>query len=237
VIADEVHIGGALGKFAVRELRGKSVVVLDDRTAYGQGLAVEFEKGVRSAGGQVFRREFVSDKATDFSSVLLNLKTSGADVVFFGGNEAVAGPLLRQMRQLGIEAPVLGGDSLCSDQLSRLAGSDQAVGQIACAHTGGVDDAAKDSVTEFTQRYRKRFNADPLPDAPYSYDAVNVLVAAMVRAGSTDPKTYLPVLAETQAHRGVTGMISFDPKGDAKNGALTICGISDGRMVQVGVVR
>jgi branched-chain amino acid transport system substrate-binding protein len=121
VVADDVHLGGTLGKYAVKELKGKSIAVIDDRTAYGQGVADEFEKGVKAAGGKTVGREFTNDKATDFTAILTSLKAKKPDIVFFGGMDAVAGPMMRQMKQLGINAKFMGGDGICSGELPKLA--------------------------------------------------------------------------------------------------------------------
>jgi branched-chain amino acid transport system substrate-binding protein len=114
MVADDVHLGGTLGKYAVNTLKGKTIAVIDDRTAYGQGVADEFEKGVKAAGGKVVGREFTNDKATDFTAILTSLKAKKPDVVFFGGMDAVAGPMMRQMKQLGINAKFMGGDGICT---------------------------------------------------------------------------------------------------------------------------
>ena len=121
VVADDVHLGGTLGRYAVKTLKGKSIAVIDDRTAYGQGVADEFVKAVKASGGKVAGREFTTDKATDFTAILTGLKGKKPDVVFFGGMDAVAGPMLRQMKQLGIEAKFMGGDGICSSELPKLA--------------------------------------------------------------------------------------------------------------------
>jgi len=132
VVADDVHLGGTLGKYAVKELKGKSIAVIDDRTAYGQGVADEFEKGVKGSGGTIVGREFTNDKATDFTAILTSLKAKKPDVVFFGGMDAVAGPMLRQMKQLGIEAKFVGGDGICSGELPKLAAGTMGDGQVVC---------------------------------------------------------------------------------------------------------
>jgi branched-chain amino acid transport system substrate-binding protein len=222
VVADDVHLGGTLGKYAVAQLKGKSIAVIDDRTAYGQGVADEFEKGVKAAGGKTVGREFTNDKATDFTAILTSLKAKKPDIVFFGGMDAVAGPMLRQMKQLGIEAKFMGGDGICSGELPKLAAGTMADGQVVCAEAGGVEGAGKKSMDEFYAAYKKRFNLDVQVYAPYVYDAIHVMAAAMVKAGSSDPAKYLPVLAKTAGHKGVTGTIAFDEKGDIKNGALTL---------------
>ncbi|MDZ7856771.1 branched-chain amino acid ABC transporter substrate-binding protein [Sphaerotilus sp.] len=237
VVADDVHLGGTLGRYAAKELKGKSIAVIDDRTAYGQGVADEFEKGVKAAGGKTVAREFTNDKATDFTAILTNLKAKKPDIVFFGGMDAVAGPMIRQMKQLGIKAKFMGGDGICSGELPKLSGGAMDDGQVVCAEAGGVEGEQKKGMEEFKARFKTKFNADVQIYAPYVYDALNVMVAAMEKAGSSDPAKYLPVLAKTSGYKGVTGNISFDEKGDVKNGALTMFTYKGGNREQIAVVR
>jgi branched-chain amino acid transport system substrate-binding protein len=237
VVADDVHLGGTLGKYAVNQVKGKNIVVIDDRTAYGQGVADEFEKGVKAAGGKIAGREFTNDKATDFTAILTSLKAKNPDVVFFGGMDAVAGPMLRQMKQLGINAKFMGGDGICSGELPKLAAGTMGDGQVICAEAGGVEGEAKKSMDDFKAAFKKKFNADVQIYAPYVYDSVNVMVAAMQKAGSPEPAKYLPVLAKTDGYKGVTGTIGFDEKGDIKNGALTLFTYKGGAREQIAVVR
>ncbi|MFO1268459.1 MAG: branched-chain amino acid ABC transporter substrate-binding protein [Rubrivivax sp.] len=237
VVADDVHLGGTLGRYAVEQLKGKSIAVIDDRTAYGQGVADEFEKGVKGKGGKIIGREFTTDKATDFTAILTKIKASKPDVVFFGGMNAVAGPMLRQMKQLGINAKFMGGDGICTADLPELSQGSMADGQVICAEAGGVEGAQKDAMTKFYADYKAKFGIDVQIYAPYVYDAVNVMVDAMVKAKSADPKVYLPVLAKTTGYKGVTGIISFDNKGDIKNGALTLYTYKGGKRDQIAVVR
>jgi branched-chain amino acid transport system substrate-binding protein len=236
-VADDVHLGGTLGRYAVKDLKGKSIAVIDDRTAYGQGVADEFEKGVKGAGGKTVGREFTNDKATDFTAILTSLKAKKPDIVFFGGMDAVAGPMMRQMKQLGIDAKFMGGDGICTGELPKLAAGTMGDGQVVCAEAGGVEGAAKKSMDDFYAAFKKKYNADVQVYAPYVYDATNILVAAMVKAGSSDPAKYLPVLAKTAGYKGVTGTISFDEKGDVKNGALTLYTYKGGKREQIAVVR
>ena len=237
VVADDVHLGGTLGKYAVNQLKGKSIAVVDDRTAYGQGVADEFEKGVKAAGGKVVGREFTNDKATDFTAILTSLKAKKPDVVFFGGMDAVAGPMLRQMKQLGISAKFMGGDGICTGELPKLAAGSMGDGQVVCAEAGGVEGEAKKSMEDFGKKFKAKFNADVQLYAPYVYDAVNVMVAAMQKANSTEPAKFLPVLAATEGYKGVTGTIAFDQKGDIKNGALTLYTYKAAKRDQLAVVR
>ncbi|BAL96251.1 branched-chain amino acid ABC transporter substrate-binding protein [Rubrivivax gelatinosus] len=237
VVADDVHLGGTLGKYAVTTLKGKNIAVIDDRTAYGQGVAEEFAKGVKAAGGNVVGREFTNDKATDFTAILTGLKSKKPDVIFFGGMDAVAGPMLRQMKQLGIDAKFMGGDGICSSELPKLAAGTMADSQVYCAEAGGVDGPGKVKLEQFKTAFKKKFNADVQIYAPYVYDATMVMADAMVKAGSADPAKYLPVLAKTTGYEGVTGTISFDEKGDIKNGALTLYTYKGGARQQIAVVR
>ena len=237
LVADDVHLGGTLGRYAVEQLKGKSIAVIDDRTAYGQGVADEFEKGVKGKGSSIVKREFTNDKATDFTAILTNIKAAKPDVVFFGGMDAVAGPMIRQMKQLGINAKFMGGDGICSGELPKLAAGTMADGQVVCAEAGGVEGEQKAGMEKFRADFKKKFNADVQVYAPYVYDATMVMVDAMVKAGSADPAKYLPVLAKTSGYKGVTGTISFDEKGDVKNGALTLYTYKGGNRDQIAVVR
>jgi branched-chain amino acid transport system substrate-binding protein len=231
VVADDVHLG-----YAVNDLKAKTVAVIDDRTAYGQGVADEFEKGVKAAGGTIVAREFTHDKATDFTAILTSIKGKRPDVVFYGGMDAVAGPMLRQMKALGINAKFMGGDGICSGELPKLAAGSMNDGQVVCAEAGGVDGEFKQGMEDFKAAFKKKFGADVQIYAPYVYDAVNTMVAAMVKAGSSDPAKYLPELKQI-VHKGVTGTIAFDEKGDIKNGALTLYTYKGGKREQIAVVR
>ena len=237
LVADDTHLGGTLGRYAVKDLKGKAIAVIDDRTAYGQGVAEEFAKAVVAAGGKVVAKEFTTDKATDFNSILTTIKGKKADVVFFGGMDAVAGPMLRQMKSLGINAKFLGGDGICSTELVKLGGDAISDNQVFCAEAGGVEGKAKEGMDKFKAAYKAKFGSDVQVYAPYVYDSVKVMVAAMVKAGSADPAKYLPTLAATKDYAGVTGPITFDAKGDIKNGALTLKTVKGGKLVELAVIR
>ncbi len=237
VVADDVHLGSTLGKYGVKELKGKTFAVIDDRTAYGQGVAEEFTKAVKASGGTIAETQFTTDKATDFTAILTQIKAKKPDIIFFGGMDAVAGPMIRQMKQLGINAKFMGGDGICSAGLPKLAGGAMADGQVVCAEAGGVEGTQKAGMEKFYADYKKKFGIDVQVYAPYVYDATMVMAAAMVKAGSADPKVYLPVLAKTDGYKGVTGIISFDEKGDVKNGALTLFTYKGDKRDQIAVVR
>lgn len=236
VVADDVHLGSTLGKYAVQTLNGKNVAVIDDRTAYGQGVADEFEKAVTAAGGVIVGREFTNDKATDFNAILTTLKARKPDVIFFGGMDAVAGPMLRQMKQLGINAKFMGGDGICSAQLSVLAEGSMADDQVYCAKAGGINPEDVAGMEKFQADFKAKFGMDVQLYAPYVYDALNAMVQAMKEANSTDPAVYLPALKAIN-YKGVTGPIAFDEKGDIKNGALTLITYRGGERHELAVIR
>lgn len=236
VVANDAQLGGVMGRYAVKDLKAKSIAIIDDRTAYGQGVADEFEKSVKAAGGKVVGREFTNDKATDFNAILTKLKGAKPDVVFYGGMDAVAGPMLRQMKQLGINAKFMGGDGICSSELIKLAGDGMADGQVICAEAGGVSPGKAAALDAWKASFKTRTGVDVQIYAPYVYDATMVMATAMQNANSADPKKYLPALAKV-SYDGVTGKIAFDPKGDILNGALTFYTYKGGKREMMMVVR
>ena len=228
VVANDGQLGGALGRYAAAVLKAKNVAIIDDRTAYGQGVADEFGKSARGAGVKVVATQFTTDKATDFNAILTAIKAKKPDLVFFGGMDAVAGPMLRQMKQLGIHVPFMGGDGICSEGLAALAGDAMANGQVICAEAGGVEDAGRKALDDFKEAYKKKYGIEVQTYAPYAYDAVMTMADAMRKAGSWHPDKYLPELAKIQ-HKGVTGEIAFDAKGDMRQGTLTLYTYSQGK--------
>ena len=224
-IANDEQLGAALARYAMQNVKAKRIAVIDDRTAYGKGLADEFIKNVKRGGAatgtSIVSTQFTNDKATDFSAILTAIKATKPDMVFFGGMDAVAGPMLRQMKQLAIPLKFMGGDGMCSDSVPRLAGDAMSDGQVICAEAGGVEPAQEKGMADFRVAYREKYGIDVQTYAPYAYDALMTMVEAMQKAGSPDPAKYLPVLAKI-THKGVTGNITFDARGDVQDGVLTI---------------
>lgn len=236
MVADDAQLGGTLGRYAVQTLNAKTIAVIDDRTAYGQGVASEFEKAAKAAGATIAKREFTSDKATDFTAILTGIKAVKPDVIFYGGMDAVAGPMLRQMKQLGIQAKFVGGDGVCTAELPKLASGQLSDDQVICAIAGGVDAAQRPAFDNFKADFKKKFGTEVQIYSPYTYDATKVMVEAMVKAGSADPAKYLPTLQKIN-YPGVTGTVAFDDKGDIRNGALTLYTFKGGQRQELGVVR
>lgn len=223
LMTNDAQQGSVLGNFAVNKLGAKKIAIIDDRTAYGQGLADEVEKAVKAAGGEVVAREYTSDRATDFMAILTSIKSKSPDLVFFGGMDPQAAPMLKQMKQLGMNAKFLGGDGAQTPQFITLAGAD-AEGALA-SNPGlplNVMPGGQAFKAKFEAKYGKIQNY-----SPYAYDAVYVLVEAMKRANSTEPAKYLAEMPKTD-FQGVTGHIRFDAKGDISGGAVTVYQVKDG---------
>ena len=236
VVANDIQLGRALGHYAVKDMGVKRVAVIDDRTAYGQGLAAEFAKGLQQQGAQVVAKEFTHDKATDFNAILTKIRATRPDLVFFGGMSAVAGPMLRQMKQLGMNVKMMGGDGICSDEIHKLSGGAMLDNQVFCAEAGGVDAAGRAGLDKFRADYKKRFGIDVQINAPYAYDAVMTMADAMVKAGATAPAAYLPTLARTR-YKGVTGPIAFDAHGDIRDGTITLYTFKGGKRTVLAVTK
>lgn len=238
VVANDNKVGSALGRYAVMNLKAKRVAVIDDRTAFGQGLADEFAKAVKAApgGATIVTRQFTNDKATDFNAILTQVKSENVDLVFFGGMDAVAGPMLKQMKALGLDVRFVAGDGVCSEKLPQLAGDALVNDKLTCAVAGGVSGAQEKQLTDFVDRYKKKFNLDVQTYAPYAYDAVMVLATAMQNAKSSDPEKYIPEIAKIK-YQGVTGTIMFDQYGDLSNAALTLYTYRNGKKTKLEVLR
>ena len=239
LVANDNKVGSTLGRYAVGTLNAKRIAVIDDRTAFGQGLADEFVKGIRASGGkaQIVSRQFTSDKATDFNAILTQVKGNKPDLIFYGGMDAVAGPMLQQMKALGLDTRFMAGDGVCSEKLPRLAGAGLGENRVTCAIAGGVTGAVQEKTyDDFLVRYKKTFGYELDTYAGYAYDAVMVMATAMQQAQSSDPAKFLPVMANIR-HTGVTGNISFDAYGDLNNPAMTIYTFRGGKKVKLEVVR
>lgn len=237
VVANDSQLGGALGKYAIETLKAKQLAVIDDRSAYGQGVAEQFIKGAKANSPKVqVMQQYTNDKATDFNAILTAIKGRKPDVVFFGGMDNVGGPMMRQMKQLGLNAKFMGGDGICTTEMAKLAGSGMSDDQVVCAEAGGVTGEKEKGMADFRDRYKKRFNLDVQLYAPYVYDAVMVMATAMQKADSAEPAKYLPVLAKTQ-YDGVTGPIAFDSRGDLKDAALTLYTYRGGKKEKIAVVK
>jgi branched-chain amino acid transport system substrate-binding protein len=233
LVATDAQQGPALANYVVNTLKAKTVAIIDDSTQYGKGLADEFEKTVKAAGVKVVNREASNNKATDFKAILTKIKGSKPDVIMYGGMDATGGPLTKQAAELGIKAKVVGGDGMCTEKLAELAG--EAVVNVTCSEAGmALSKMAQGA--DFQKRYKERFNTDVQIYAPFTYDAVYVLVDSMKRANSTDPAKILAVMPDTKM-QGLVGNIAFDNKGDMKEGVITLYDFKDKKKNVLDVIK
>ncbi len=224
-MTSDTQQGTVMGKFVVETLKAKKIAIIDDRTAYGQGLADEFEKAVKANGGEVVKREFTTDKATDFAAILTTLKATNPDVVFYGGADAQSAPMAKQMKRLGLKAPLVSGEMTKTPTFLKLAGK-EAEGSIASLAGLPLDQMPKGK--DYETRYKARFNADVATYSPYGYDATRVVIEAMKKANSVEPSKYLPELAKIE-YAGVTSSSwAYDDKGDLKDGGITVYKVENG---------
>jgi len=210
--------GQVAGSYALNTLKAQRIAVIDDRTAFGQGLADQFVKSIEAGGAKVVAREYVDDKTIDFSAVLTNIRSQHPDLIFFGGVDAQAAPLARRIKQLGLKAPLMGAGGFVSQTFLQLA---QNEGEGVIALEPGLAIAQMPGGKAFEQAYKERYKTAIELHAPFAYDGVGVLVAAIEKAGSTDPQKYLPVLRAI-SYPGVTGTIAFDAEGNLKQPSFTV---------------
>jgi branched-chain amino acid transport system substrate-binding protein len=225
VVAHDDQQGPTIARFSVENLKVKKVAVIDDSTAYGQGLADAFEKTAKSMGAEVVAREHTTDKDTDFKAILTKIKGRGPDLIMFGGIDPQAGPMVKQMGELGIKAKFIGGDGMQTPNFIKLAGPGA---EGAMASIPGLPKDKMPGGAAFLKKYKDKYNQDVELFAPMGYDAVMVFVDSMKRAGSSDPAKFLPEVGKTN-YQGVIGPIAFDDKGDLKNGPITIYVVKGGK--------
>jgi branched-chain amino acid transport system substrate-binding protein len=217
--------GNYAGEYAAKVLKAKRIAVIDDRTAFGQGLADEFIKSLAAQGIQPVAREYVDDKTVDFSAVLTTLRSKNADLIFFGGVDSQAAPLSRRIKQLGMNTQLMGAGGFVSQTFLTLA---QKEGEGVVALEPGLPLEQMPGGKAFEQAYRDRYKTHIELHAPFAYDATRVLIAAMEQAGSADPADYLPAL-RTLHYQGVTGTIAFDSQGNLQQPSFTLYRVVDGK--------
>lgn len=223
--------GPAIASYLASEYKPKLVAIIDDATAYGEGLGNEVEKTLTAAGVKVLPREKGSKDTRDWKAVLTKVKGKKPDAIFYGGMDATAGPLLKQGRELGVKVVFAFGDGACTNTMKDLAG-DAAEGFV-CSQAGIPVQAAS---AKFLADYKAKFNAEPIQYSPFTYDSTHVLIAAMQKANSADPAKYLPELAKI-SHDGASGKIEFDEKGDRKNAEMTIFMMKSGKIEPLAIIK
>ena len=223
VVATDAQQGPALAKYMLAH-GGKNVAVLDDATQYGKGLADQVASSITAGGAAVVSREAATDKTTDFKAVLTEIKAKNPDYVFWGGMDDTAATLVKQMRELGMTAKLVGADGACTDKFIELSG--EAGKGVICSQAGmPLSQMAKGA--QFNTDYEKAFPGQKVQIySPFSYDATFAIVAAMKLANSTDPEAIAAAMPKV-SFDGLIGNIAFDDKGDIKGGVISIFEVKD----------
>jgi branched-chain amino acid transport system substrate-binding protein len=233
MLANDSFLGQAMSRYAANELHVRQVAVIDDRTAYGQGLADVFVDDFTRAGRMVVAREYITDKAFDFGAPLTLFKGTTAEAIFFGGVDVQGGPMLKQMKKLNIGIPLLGGDALCSQEMGKLAGA-ALDGNLYCAD-GGRSLAKMPGGPAFAKRFEEKYGEPVQLYAPYAYDAMMAIYHAVSQQQSADSGKIVEGLHHV-AFEGVTGHIAFDDKGELATPAATISTFKGGSKVTLAEI-
>jgi branched-chain amino acid transport system substrate-binding protein len=233
LVTSDSQQGGVLGEYVVKDLKFRRFAIVDDRTAYGQGVAEEFAKAVKAAGGTIVAQEFTNDKAVDFRAILTHIKQSDADAIFYGGADTQAAPFLKQMRTLAVKGTLIGPDMIHSDELLKIAGP---AAEGALASSGGSPLDRMPGGKSYVERYKKRFGNEVELYSPYAYDGTMAVLNAMKKADSVDPHKYLPVLKATQMKGVTTNELAYDDRGDLKYGGVTVYKVTNGKWAALQTV-
>ncbi|MEZ0306673.1 MAG: branched-chain amino acid ABC transporter substrate-binding protein [Ramlibacter sp.] len=230
LLANDNALGAGLAFYAADGLKLKTVAIIDDRTAYGQGVAEVFKNTAKQKGMTVVDEQFTTDKAVDFMAILTAIKAKNPDAVFYGGMDPQAGPMLRQMEQLGLtKQKYFGGDGICTQDLIKQAAGAKTLENVICAE-GGASLAKMPGGDAWKKRYDAKYPGQFQVYSPYVYDAVFVLVDAMKRAKSVDPKVYTAEIGKTN-FKGITTTVQFESNGELKNPAMTLYTYKDGKKI------
>lgn len=233
VIATDAQQGPALARYAKNGLKAKTVAIVDDATAYGQGLADEFEKTAKAEGITVVSRDATNDKATDFRAILTKIKAARPDIIMYGGMDATGGPFAKQAQQLAIKSKIISGDGVCTDTLQKLAGD--ATDNVYCS-VAGLAVEKMPGGANFAKKFEERFKHPIVIYSPGAYDAVYVLVDAMKRANSTKKADILAAMPKTD-YNGTMGNIQFDQYGDMKGASVSLYKYVSGKQTLLDVVK
>jgi branched-chain amino acid transport system substrate-binding protein len=201
--------GAVAGAYLASKFKGKKVAIIDDKTPYGKGLADETRKAMNGKGLKETMSESINTGEKDYSALVSKIKQANVDVVYFGGLHTEAGLIIRQMRDQGVKAPLMGGDGIVSAEFVSIAGPGAEGTLMTFSPDPRKNPNAKDAVAKF-----KAKNIDPEAYTLYAYAAVQILKAAAEQAKTTDSKKIAEVMKQGKPFKTVIGDISFDKKGD-----------------------
>jgi branched-chain amino acid transport system substrate-binding protein len=201
--------GQVAGEYIAKHFKGKKIAVVHDKTTYGKGLADEMKKTINKAGMKEVLYEGINTGEKDFSALVSKIKQSGADLIYWGGLYTEGGLIVRQMRDQGVKAPLMGGDGITSDEFASVGGP----GVEGTLMTYGPDPRNKPDAKKVVEEFRaKKF--EPEAYTLYSYAGVQIIKQAAEAAKSLDPKKVAEKMHSGMQFKTVLGDISYDKKGD-----------------------
>jgi branched-chain amino acid transport system substrate-binding protein len=201
--------GAVAGQYIIKHFKGKKVAVVDDKTTYGKGLADETVKAMGKGGMKPVLREGINTGEKDYSALVSKIKASGADLVYWGGLQTEGGLIVRQMRDQGVKAPMMGGDGIATDEFATIGGP----GVEGTYMTYGPDPRNRPIAKKVVEEFRaKKF--EPEAYTLYSYAGVQVIQQAANAAKSLDPKKVAEKMHSGMHFKTVIGDLSYDKKGD-----------------------
>jgi branched-chain amino acid transport system substrate-binding protein len=217
--------------YAIKQLGAKRIFIIDDKTTYGKGLADEFEKEARRQNLEVLGHEGITQGDKDFTPLLTKIKPLTPDLIYFGGIYPEGSLLVNQARSLGIPSTFMGGDGLATPTFIQLATAEIAEGTYATMV--GADMKKLPEAASFIKDYEAKYGEVGQWSA-YGYDAANILIQTIQKAGKKDRGAVLAALREIPSFKGVTGEVVFDEKGDNKNQFIGIFKVENGKLIYIG---
>lgn len=235
VVASDDIQGPFAAQFAVKTVMAKTIAIVHDKKAYGQGLAEAFAKEAKKDGATVLKTETINPGDKDFSATITKLKAEKPDFLFYGGEYPEASLLTKQLKSAGLKIPLMGGDGVQADDYIKIAGA-AAEGDYATALGAPTDSLA--SAKQFVTDYAAAKYADPIgPYGAYAYDAANVIIAALAKSTASGSKSGQALREDVTKgvqdanYDGITGKITFDQFGDTTVKVLTVYQVKSGKFV------
>jgi len=219
--------GGMAGGIIADKYKGKRIAIVHDKTTYGQGLAEETRKVLHAKGIKEVMYEGVNKDDKDFTALVSKLKAANPDLVYWGGLHDTGGIILRQMRDQGLRAPLMGGDGLADDEFAAIAGP----GAEGTLMTFSPDPRTNPKNKEIVELFRKNRGFEPQAYTLYSYAAMQIVKQAAEEAKSLDPKQVAEVIRSGRPFDTVLGTLSFDKKGDVSDKGYLVDGKKKDRYV------
>jgi branched-chain amino acid transport system substrate-binding protein len=201
--------GRVAGAYILKHFKGKKIAFVNDKTTYGKGLADETLKTIKAGGMHEVLYEGINTGEKDYSALISKIKQSGADLVYFGGLYTEAGLIVRQMRDQGVQAPLMGGDGITSDEFATVGGP----GVVGSLMTYGPDPRNRPEAKAVVAKFRAK-GFEPESYTLYSYAGVQIIAQAAAAAKSVDPKKVADKMHSGMNFKTVIGNISYDKKGD-----------------------